>query len=155
MDQTWADFPVVELRPPSTTHWQFPDAAWFAIFMWAAGPNRVVATKDQTTREPVRHVHANPDGSLVHRDVPFTSSDQSDVDDDLDEVLGHVGLPPRPRGFDWYLRIDSNQLERISRIGGRVEASIPKDIDGRDYLPAVRVAMEAMVAAGLEGSSSN
>lgn len=145
MNQSWEDFPVADVRPPSSTHWQLPDNAWFVLLMWAAGPRWVVSTNEQTTREPVRHVHEAPDGSLTYRDVPFTTVDQSGVDDDVDEDLARVGLPPRPRGRDWYLRTDSLRRERIRRIGTRVEASLPSNVDGPDYLPAVRAAMELIV----------
>lgn len=155
MNQSWEDFPVVDIRPSSSTHWQFPGNGWFALFMWAAGPRWVIATNDRTTREPVRHVHESGDGSLSYQDVPFTVVDQSEVDEDMDGVLAHVGLPPRPRGFDWYLRIDSRDRGRVGRIGTRVEASIPSDIDGPDYLPAVRAAMELIVGEELASRPAN
>lgn len=117
--------------------------------MWAAGPGWVVSTRDQTVREPVRQINDLPDGTRTYSELPFTALDQSEVDDDLDEILAHVGLPPRPRGYDWYLRIDLEQRDRIHQIGEQVEDSIPIGIDGADYLPAVKAAMELMVQEGL------
>ena len=140
---------MIDTRPDESTHWQFPDNAWFAIFMWAAGPEWVIATTDRRTREPVREVREAVDGSLTFEDHPFTPSDQNGVDDDLDEELERVGIPPRPRGVDWYLSIAANRRELIDLIGSRVEASIPSDVDGAEYLPAVRAAMELLVRDGL------
>lgn len=157
VNQSWADFPLTNFRPPGATHWQFPDNGWFVIFLWAAGPEWVVTTEDRTTRDPVRIACERSDGTVDHREEPFTDDDQTIVDDVLDEDLSQVGLPARPRGRDWYLRIDRGQRKDVmDRIGARVEETLPEGIDGEAYLPAVRHAMEAVVReellAGLQRS---
>ena len=44
-------------------------------------------------------------GSTTVKKVPFTDQDQGIIDDFLDEYLVAAGFEPRPRGYDWYLRL--------------------------------------------------
>lgn len=34
----------------------------------------------------------------------LTEAGLSSIDDDIDVYLAEAGIPPRPRGFDWYIR---------------------------------------------------
>jgi len=34
----------------------------------------------------------------------LAEADMSSIDDDIDVYLAEADIPPRPRGFDWYIR---------------------------------------------------
>ena len=42
---------------------------------------------------------------------PFvlTEADLDSIDDDIDSYLADAGLPPRPRGYDWFIRRPPNR----------------------------------------------
>lgn len=138
MSQTWADFAIIGSRPPKQTHWRLRDAPWWTLFLWAAGPDWAVATTERRARKPLRVADEHADRRVAHHEEPLTPADRSAIDDDLDRVLAQVGLPPRPRGLDWYLRIDRHERKSVlRRIGRRIEGSIPAGLAEDDYLPTL------------------
>ena len=77
---------------------------WGALILWAAGPGNFAR---------VRPAARDRFGSIVRRSAgsgeqgqPFllTEADLSSIDDDIDVYLAAADIPPRPRGFDWYIR---------------------------------------------------
>jgi hypothetical protein len=53
-------------------------------------------------------VHPLPDGSERSEPFVLTDADLDSIDDDIDSYLADAGLPPRPRGYDWFIRRPPN-----------------------------------------------
>ncbi|MFJ4026953.1 DUF5956 family protein [Paenarthrobacter sp. NPDC089989] len=53
---------------------------------------------------------------------------QKEIDDTIDEYIAGASIPPRPRGFNWYLRLPSGKsledLDHQLNEGIRLGASI-------------------------------
>jgi hypothetical protein len=151
MPQLWSDFSVVDAAPDPATHERLDDVTWPLFVGWIAGPDWVVATPDRVRREPVVHSGAEAeDGTVVYRKVPFSAEDQDEIDDDLDRELRMVGLPPRPRGYDWYLRLDAEQRRVFgNRYGGQVEEGLSDAVSERDYLNHIYQRMSELIPEAL------
>ncbi|BCW11500.1 hypothetical protein NtRootA4_25640 [Arthrobacter sp. NtRootA4] len=63
------------------------ETGWHSMLIWAAGPARVVRIpKAQQARYQV------------------------EIDDTIDEYIREAAIPPRPRGFDWFLQLPQGML---------------------------------------------
>ena len=58
------------------------ETGWHSMLILAAGPGNVVRVPK---RELTRY--------------------QAEIDDAIDEYIDGAAIPPRPRGFDWFLRL--------------------------------------------------
>lgn len=81
-----------------------PENGWGALVVWAAGPGNFVRVRRATHDRYGSAFRRLPDGS--ERSEPFllTGADLASIADDIDSYLDDAGLPPRPRGFDWFIR---------------------------------------------------
>lgn len=150
MLRSWSDFPVVEKAPDPATHRRLEDTTWDLCLMWTAGPAWIVATPDRMTREPVTVLTVGEDGSHAYDTVPFSPENQRDSDDALDVDLAVVGLPPRPRGFDWHLRLTPSQDRVFSdRYGDHVEDGLPGTTSTSEYLAHMYRRMGELVPEAL------
>lgn len=151
MSQSWSDFPVIGSAPDAGTHRWLEDNTWSLCLMWAAGPEWIVATPDRVTREPVIESTVGDDESIEYQEVPFSSEDQDDTDDVLDADLAVVGLPPRPRGYDWYLKLTPDQSRAFdSRYGHLVEEDLPSTVSTHQYLTHIYGRMSELVPTALK-----
>jgi hypothetical protein len=151
MSQSWSDFSTVDKRPDAATHQLLDENTWNLFVAWTAGPQWVVATPDRVTPEPViESGEEKRDGTVDYWERPFSSEDQQESDDDVDATLATVGLPPRPRGYDWYLKLTASQ-ERVfsDRYGDRVEHGLPGTMDSKDYLTHIYTVMSDLVPEAL------
>ena len=81
-----------------------PENGWEALLLAVAGPGRGVRNPKRSVPKEVSVVTTTA-GSTTIKSVPFTDQDQEIIDDFLDDYLVAAGFEPRPRGFDWYLRL--------------------------------------------------
>jgi hypothetical protein len=146
MSQSWFDFTVVDIAPSSGGYERLNETTWDLFYAWTAGPEWVLATPDRVTPQPVRRVNEREDGAMEYWDEPFTAEHQAEIDDDLDSDLAAVGLPPRPRGLDWYLRLTPSQHRAFRDfIGGKIEQGLPGASSEQEYLAHIHKAMSALV----------
>ncbi|AWB92144.1 DUF5956 family protein [Aeromicrobium chenweiae] len=152
MSQSWSDFPVVDVAPDLATHERLEDVTWSLFVAWTAGPDWVVATPDRVEREPVVRSSAEADdGTIDYWEVPFSAQDQDEIDDHLDSELSMAGLPPRPRGYDWYLRLDMAQRSVFGdRYGPYIEEGLGDGESVREYIRHIHKRMSDLVPEALE-----
>lgn len=100
---------------------ELSENGWGAVIAAVAEPHRVrrgaLAIADYTTTI----VHER-DGRKSSESKPRSEDDQRSIDDDIDEYLAAAGLPPRPRGFRWFIEVPPgvpNADEFWRRIVGR------------------------------------
>lgn len=77
---------------------------WGALAVWAAGAGNFVRVPvaDRARRGIV--VHRRPDGIERTEVFTLTEADLTSIEDDIDTYLADAELPPRPRGYDWFIR---------------------------------------------------
>jgi Family of unknown function (DUF5956) len=98
----WEMFPVAE-EPGGFA--LLDETGWHSLLIVAAGPSNV-------SRVPKAEA----------------GNDQDIIDDSIDEYLADVPLPPRPRGFDWYLKLPGtlslSDVNSMLNVAVRDHASI-------------------------------
>ncbi len=94
----------VQEAEPSASWVELPENGWGALMGWAAG-------RENLRRHPSSDTGRVVTGYTEHAGVrryfeePFTAADRQGVDNDIDVYLGDAGLPPRPGGYVWSIRV--------------------------------------------------
>ncbi|MBN3498842.1 hypothetical protein JYA52_15160 [Arthrobacter pascens] len=81
---------------------------WGALVVWAAGPGNVVRVPAAPRDRHTVVVTHYPDGSEHREPSMLSDAELESIDDDIDAYLDDAGLPPRPRGYDWFIRRPQN-----------------------------------------------
>ncbi|MBP2412576.1 hypothetical protein JOF48_001375 [Arthrobacter stackebrandtii] len=117
---------------------------WFAMMAWAAGPDNVRKTVQSDEGRIIRRT-VIADGVESTRLEPFTPEDRAIVEDAINSDLESAGIPPRPSGFVWHLRIPgdwSGDSSVIDTLGAR----ILKEQRDQQTMAALRSHIERIVA---------
>lgn len=141
---TWADFPVarpsdprelatrrdpVELRHDGRVHRRVGDSGWHMAICWFAGPEHVVRVPDEPGWHSVRTTFAATGADAGEPVVEFserTEADQDLIEEDVNAFLTEAGIPPRPRGFTWFLDVPPDRsLTDLWRLVGERERQLP------------------------------
>jgi len=77
---------------------------WGALAVWAAGADNFVRVPTAARERHGTVVHRRADGSERREFFVLTKADETSIDDDIDTYLEDAELPPRPRGYDWFIR---------------------------------------------------
>ncbi|PNI09508.1 hypothetical protein CXX84_04450 [Arthrobacter sp. AFG7.2] len=91
-------------KPPQGGFVLLPENGWEALVLAVAGSGHGARYPKRGVRKEISVVTTTA-GSTTVKKVPFTDQDQGIIDDFLDEYLVAAGFEPRPRGYDWYLRL--------------------------------------------------
>lgn len=97
----WNEFST---KPPQAGFVLLPENGWEALVLAVAGPGRGARYPKRRVQKEISVVTTTA-GSTTAKKVPFTDEDQEIIDDFLDEYLVAAGFEPRPRGYDWFLRL--------------------------------------------------
>ena len=77
---------------------------WGALAVWAAGAGNFVRVPSADRDRHGIVVHRQADGSERRELFVLTKAHLTSIDDDIDTYLADAELPPRPRGYDWFIR---------------------------------------------------
>ena len=77
---------------------------WGALVLWAAGHANFARVRSAARDRYGLVVRRRPEGEEQRQPFLLTEGDLSSIDDDIDVYLAAADIPPRPRGFDWYIR---------------------------------------------------
>ena len=77
---------------------------WGALAVWAAGAGNFVRVPIADGERHGVVVHRHGDGRERREPFVLTKADLGSIDDDIDTYLADAELPPRPRGYDWFIR---------------------------------------------------
>lgn len=124
---------------------EVPDSGWGALVAWVAGPRLLRRCPDQIERHevPLSHV-AGGDVARVTRQR--NSVDQNDIDDGIDDYLTDAGVPPRPRGYRWFLQLPTgiDETQFWSQLNARLDQHPSLPTYPADLMPALRTVIEQM-----------
>jgi hypothetical protein len=136
----WNDFSTT---PSPTGFVLLPENGWETLVLAVAGPGRGVRNTKRNVQKEVSVV-TTAAGSTTTKSVPFTDQDQEIIDDFLDEYLVAAGFGPRPRGYDWYLRLPKG-ITSFDELSALLNAALAAE--GAGGHPAqVRPVFERVIA---------
>lgn len=122
----WNDVPV---QAPEQGWELLPEDGWFAMIGWACGVSNMRRFPASDEGKTVR-VTCIENGTERTYLEPFGAEDRANVVESVNGYLADAGIPHRPSGFDWYLRVPnswpngSSPLDALSsRILGRQQAN--------------------------------
>lgn len=135
---SWDDFSLQAPGSGGAGHDQFPESGWGAALCWVIGPGRVV--RSPVTESDVHSVRIEEEkAGATRRSVrPRTSSDQTFIDDSIDEYLAEADIPPRPRGFIWELAPSGRDDVTLDRLQRSVQEELDKSASPIDPAAVVR-----------------
>lgn len=81
---TGIEWDLVKVSSPPAGWFELEDSTWDALISAMAGEENILRR--------------------LHQSKPFSNDDQEIVDGLIDEHLAAADLPPRPRGYEWFLR---------------------------------------------------
>ncbi|KXK58089.1 hypothetical protein AWW66_31880 [Micromonospora rosaria] len=144
-ESTWDDVPVRD-DPPGSGYHELTDNGLGALIGWLSGAGRLVRCPD---RLPYMTIEAcTGPGGETRQTRPRTPDDQRVIDDSVNDYLHDAGVPARPTGYRWFLRlpmgISGEQVEStvISAIG-----QLPADhVRPSQQAPRIREVLEALHA---------
>jgi hypothetical protein len=110
---------------------------------WAAGAENL---RRRPSSDSGRTVTGYTEQAGVRRyfEEPFTAADREMVDDAIDEYLRDADLPPRPRGYSWYIRVPDGHGSPDSFLAD-VDAAVLRAAEGAVHPRQLRPIFEAVL----------
>ncbi|MFE4837802.1 DUF5956 family protein [Arthrobacter sp. NPDC056691] len=121
----WND---VQESEPSARWAELSENGWGALMGWAAGDGNLRRRRSSDAGRTVSGHTGSADWRKPF-DEPFTAADRQAVDDDIDTFLRDAGLPPRPRGYVWMIRVPDSHATPEAFLAD-VDAAILRAADG-------------------------
>jgi hypothetical protein len=129
---------------PRADGWiEIAETGWDAMISWFAGPDNIRREARGPRTEMVKVSCEKSDGAVIAWEEPITEDDVRAIEDDIDAYLRDAGLPPRPRGYRWFLRLpDGLDMAGVDDAASRVVMALPGRSGNPRYLaPAVEQAI--------------
>ena len=144
----WAEVSVVE---NSSSRWvELDENGWGALIGWAAGAGNL-RRRPSSEEERTVTITVELHGATTTSVEPFTDEDRAAVDDSIDEYLEAAGVPPRPRGWVWLIRVPENYpsgQEFLDRINAELSSSPPVPARPSEWLAVMREAVDRLYGGG-------
>jgi hypothetical protein len=142
----WDEAPLL----PDTVGWvELEENGWGSLKAWAAGPGRVGRMPQDDSSRRVK-VSCETGGVITSRDEPFTPADRAGLEDSINRYLADAGVPPRPVGFTWFLRLpddwpaDRDFAEEFDRFVNTSPAIAADGVMPDLVLPVMREAVRSL-----------
>ena len=100
----WESYPI-GTRPSGWI--ELTENGWGAIASWFAGPENVMRERMGKRTDLVRVTCEKADGTSTSWTETITEAEIEEIEDDIDHYLSNSGLPSRPHGYRWFLRLPS------------------------------------------------
>ncbi|MFF5794746.1 DUF5956 family protein [Paeniglutamicibacter sp. NPDC012692] len=100
----WESYPI-GTRPSGWI--ELTENGWGAIASWFAGPENVMREPMGKRTDLVRVTCEKPEGTSTSWTETITEAEIEEIEDDIDGYLADSGLPSRPHGYRWFLRLPS------------------------------------------------
>jgi hypothetical protein len=101
---------------------ELSENGWGAIAAWFAGPENVVRELIGERTDQVRVTCEMADGTVTSWTESITEEDVQDIGDGIDSYLLDSGLPTRPRGYRWFMRLPAGVTDEQDFWGHLNEA---------------------------------
>ncbi|WP_144670371.1 DUF5956 family protein [Arthrobacter sp. U41] len=143
----WSD---VQEGEPSASWAELPENGWGALMGWAAGRDNLRRCPSSDAGRTVTGYIEDASGRTPFEE-PFTAADREGVDDDIDMYLGDAGVPPRPRGFVWMIRVPDGSISPgafLSDVDGAVLRAANSVTHPKQWLPVFTDVLRDFYARG-------
>jgi hypothetical protein len=133
----------VLLEEPGSGWVLLQETGWDALIGWAAGQSNLRRVRRSDEHRRV-HVTLVRDGTNREFTEPFTQSDRAIVDESINSYLADAGIPPRPGGYDWYLRVPepfSSGGNLLVEINTRVYARSQRAVRPSEWRPLIELVL--------------
>ncbi|WP_428962974.1 DUF5956 family protein [Micromonospora fluostatini] len=122
----WDDVALSPTAPtgPAGEYLELPESGWGALVGWTVGPARLVRCPDRPEDHTTVITTISPAGD-DHQARPRTAAEQTDLDADINTYLHDAGLPARPPGYRWFLRLPAGHDE--DRFWNAVHESLNRE----------------------------
>lgn len=84
---------------------ELSENGWGAIAAWFAGPENVVREPMGKRTDLIKVTCETAGGATSSWTDTITEADVQDIEDGIDEYLLDSGLPARPHGYRWFMRL--------------------------------------------------
>ena len=121
----WSD---VQESEPSASWLDLPENGWGALIGWAAGPDNLRRRPSSDAGRTITG-YTERGGKQQPFEEPFTAADRLGIDDDIDRYLRDAGLPPRPRGYVWMIRVPEGHASSEAFLA-EVDTAILRTAEG-------------------------
>lgn len=124
---------------------------WGALLAWAAGPEnarRRPTTDDGRTVRVATERNGVVTGPLLE---PFTAYDRDIIEDGVNWYLEDAGVPPRPRGYTWFVRVyppDMAAEEFMASVSGSVQDAPPEIVNPVQWLGRMEAVLAGIYGGG-------
>lgn len=156
-DQNWAwawgDFPVKECPDG----WiELDSNGWNAYYVWLAGPAHACRMSGPDRHLLVLTTCFDAAGNLISQSWDrLTDEEIAETDDDTDESVAAAGIPPRPRGFTWYVRPPAQGIGTNAELFAAVDPVVWADLPATAghparWVPVMRQVVADMYAKGMK-----
>lgn len=78
---------------------------WGALLAWAAGPENTRRHPTTDDGRTIRTIVERPGQPPEFSTEPFTEVDRDLIEEGVNTYLEDAGVPPRPPGYTWYIRV--------------------------------------------------
>lgn len=101
---SWDEVDQLDSAPISQSNViELPDSGWGALIAWLTPRDRIARCSDDRDHETrVRVVSGAGRSQFYER---RSRAEQDALDHDVDAYLADASVPPRPRGYRWFLRL--------------------------------------------------
>jgi hypothetical protein len=125
----WESYPI-GTRPSGWI--ELTENGWCAIASWFTGPKNVIREPMGKRTDLVRVTCERAGGTATSWTETITEAEIEEIENDIDEYLADSGLPSRPRGYRWFLRLPSGVNDEDDFWQGLVEADLRMPHTNRD-----------------------
>ena len=136
----WSD---VQEAEPSASWVELPENGWGALMGWAAGTENLRRHLSSDAGRTVTG-YTEHAGERQYFEEPFTAADRQGVDDDINAYLQDAGLPPRPSGFAWLIRVPDGHASPDAFLAD-VDSAILRATEGTVHPKQLRPIFEAVL----------
>ena len=143
----WSD---VQEPEPSAAWVELPENGWGALIGWAAGTENLRRHYSSDEGRTVT-VHTERAGVQDTFEEPFTAADRRMIDDDISTYLRDAGLPPRPGGYVWKIRVPDGQTSHeafLSDVDTTILRAAEGAVDPKQLRPIFEAVLRSFYAEG-------
>lgn len=141
----WDEVPT-RADPPTDGYYELTENGQGALIGWLSGAGRLVRCPDRLPHMTIE-VCTGPDGE-TRETRPRSSTDQQVIDDVVNEHLRDAGIPDRPTGYRWFLRLPEGfSGERVESAVISAMGRLPADHNRpSQFVPCIRATLQDIYA---------
>lgn len=134
---------------PAASWVELPENGWGALIGWAAGEENCRRFPASDAGRTVT-VYTETAGRQQIEEEPFTAEDRHAIDTDIDAYLADAGLPRRPRGCRWMIRVPDGLTggETLAAIDAAILKAAGDMVHPKQLRPVIAEVLQGFYGQG-------